>query len=572
MESVNIAERSDNKSTSLSALSALLALASVALAVFHGIKGDMSVALGNGAVSYAIGALAALAGVVLIINSIKNKKYMSAVFGIVQVTGFACFVVLCGGKLDCMATLSVDHLASTMIAVTGLMGAIVMWRTGMGITVLVSVLGVDGLVLSDDLMLMYLFWNILAVSSYALIKRDGKHNEEMAGKMLSYNVCAGLGFVVGIVVSGIVFETVDISAINLIETVYSDLVAVPAIFIVLAGMIRAMQMPFQGWFATEYLTSAGVGSLIQAITMVNSGVLVVIKMAPTMGISNFAGLMAIIVGAVTFFISSLNAVTETNVRKMLTESTAATMGLIIVCAGIGTSESIWAAIMLLVFHTVAKPLILAGTEYPKLRTDMVMAVIVMMIAPFAIVLLRRESMGSIADTGNIILIIMICFSGAMAVFYWTKWLGRLIAEAITDGIEPIKLKEFNPMKANAWLLILLIVGFPVISRYMVVPYMEGLFGGMSAAANLTDSILGSVVIALAVALAAYPIYKGIRPEEQETSAEDDEGQEHDVREMIMQSTITIKIRMICGIVSIGMIVICVGFIIVNLIGLLGGVV
>ena len=568
MESVNYCERENQK---LTPPVALLVLASVALAVFHGIKGDMSVAFGNSAVSYVIAALAVIAGAVMTVIAIKNKKYLSAGLSGVQVAVLVCFVVLFGNELRSVSAITIDYLASTVILITGLMGAIIMWRTGSGLPAMISVLGVDGLVLADNLILMYFFWTIITVSSYVLIMKDTDKAADLAARMMEFNAAAGLSFTVGIIVSGVIFETVEISTLNLIDTVYSDLIAVPAIFIVLAGIIRSMQMPFQRWYDGEHVTSAGTASLIQAVTLVNSGMLVIIKMAPAMGISNFAGLMSISAGAVTFFMASLDAITEGNVRKMLADSTSAIMGLALVCAGIGTSESIWAAIMLIIFHTVAKPLILAGTEYQKLRTDMVMAVIVMMIAPFAIVLLQRESMGSIADTGNILLIVAICFSGAMAVFYWTRWLGTLISTAVTEGIEPINLKEFNPMKANAWLIIILVVGLPLVSIYMVVPYMEGLYGGMSAAANLTDNILGALVISLGVALAAYPIYKGIRPQinNESEDSEDEHGQ--DVVETMRQSGIVVKVRKICTIASAAMMVICVGFVLVNLIGLLGGV-
>ena len=101
--------------------------------------------------------------------------------------------------------------------------------------------------------------------------------------------------------------------------------------------------------------------------------------------------------------------------------------------------------------------------------------------------------------------------------------------------------------------------------------MEGLYGGMSAAANLTDNIIGALVISLGVALAAYPIYKGIRPQINNESEDSEDEHGHDVVENMRQSGIVVKVRKICTIASAAMMVICVGFVLVNLIGLLGGV-
>ena len=566
MESVNSMEM---KKAYAKPLAGLIALASVGFAVFHGIYGNMVITIGGDIGFWTVAGITVAAGVMMLISAFKERGFVSAAAVLLQIAGLVCFDYYVGSGLEGAATLDLDWFAVIICLVTCVMGAIVCWRTGGSIHHIVSILAVCGMALSDDFLWMFMFWTILTYCSYRLVKTDRAGAADCAAKLLAVNSFAGVSFCVGISVSGLVFDTVDITTLNLIDTVYADMIAMSCIFMVLAGMMRSMQIPFQRWFSHEYKVSAGAGSIIQAVTLVNSGAVLVIKMAPAMGVSNFAGLMAIIIGGVTFFISSLNAITEINSRKMLADSTSSIMGLVIMCAGIGNSEAVWAAIILLIFHSVAKPLLLAGTEQGRLRTDLVMGVIVMMAAPFAIVLLQRESLGSIVDTGNIILAMILCFSGAIAILYWTRWLGTMIGEAVSEGIEGINLKEMNPFKANAWLLILLILGLPFLSRYMVVPYMGELFGGMSAAANLTDNIMDSAVIAAAVALAAYPMYKGVQRDE---SRQSDRNKEvGGTREILRKSKSTIRAQIICSIVAIAVIVMCLGFIILNLSELLGGV-
>lgn len=547
----------------------LLALASVGLAVYHGVKGDQIILLQDQRAFYAVAAITLVAGLIMVICALYGRRFIGAAVGVIQFAGLVCFDWYIGRGLESVATLCIDWFAVLIVLLTGLMGGIICWRTGGSITVLLSMLAVDGLAMADDLLWIYMFWTVLTVCSYHVITSDGKSAAECAVRMLTVNSWSGLSLLAGIAVSGIVFETVDITTLNLIDTAYADMIAMAGIFVVFAGIIRAMQMPFQGWFTHEYKMSAGTASIIQSVTLVNSGAILVIKMSVSLGITNFAGLMAIIIGGVTFFSASLDAITELKDRKMLADSTSATMGLIILCVGIGTSESTWAAIILLVFHSVAKPLLLEGTEADHLKTDLVMAVIVMMAAPFAIVLLQRESLGSIADTGNVILVMIMCFSGAIAIFYWTRWLGTLISDAVTKGIEPIRFFEMNPSKANAWLLIIVLLGMPFLSMYIVVPYMEGVFGGMSSAANLTDNILDSVVISLAVALAAYPIYKGVEPRPRRIEAYDQED-ETETHAILRRSRSAVRAQLICNVLSIGIILLCVGFILVNLAELLGG--
>ena len=547
----------------------LIALLSVAFAVFHGIKGNMIVLLSESSAFWTVSVITVAAAVVMGFFAVKDRNIIAILASAIQIAGLLWFDINIGSVLEYAATLDLDWFAVIMILITGLMGGIICWRTGGRVSLLISILAVDGMVLSDDLLWMYMFWTIIIVCAYDIVVHDRNQADECASRLLLINSLAGIGFLAGIIISGLIFETVCLTTLYLIDTIYADMISTACVFIVLAGMARSMQIPFQGWLSHEYKTSAGTASLIQAVTLVNSGAILVIKMSPAMGVSNFAGLMAIVGGGLTFFISSLNAVTEVSSRKMLADSTSSIMGLVIMCAGIGTSESVWAAVILIMFHSIAKPLLLTGTESKKLRTDVVMGVIVMMAAPFAIVLLQRESLASIVDTGNIILVMIMCFSGAIAILYWTRWLGSLIDEAVTQGIEPLVFKEVSPFKANAWLLIISIIGLPFISMYMVVPYMEELFGGMSAAANLSDNILDSVVIALAVALAAYPVYKGTEAK----AGSKDRGMHTDeeTREMLRKSRSTIKAQVICNILSVVIVVICIGFTAVNLAGLLGGV-
>ena len=553
----------------IKAAAGLIALLSIAFAVYHGIKGSTSILIDQHGAFLGVEIITVVAIVTMVIFAVKERNILAAFGGVVQIAGLIWFDVTREDSLVGAATLDLDWFAVIMILITGIMGAIICWRSKVKISMIISILAVDGLALSDDLLWMFMFWSIIAVCSFDIISRDRVQAKDCAYRVLSINSISGISFVAGIIVSGLVFETESISTLFLIDSIYADMISVAGIFVVLAGMSRSMQIPFQGWLAHEYKMSAAAASLIQAVTLVNSGAILIIKMSPAMGVSNFAGLMAIVGGGLTFFISSLNAVTEVSSRKMLADSTSSIMGLVIMCAGIANSEAIWAAIILIMFHSIAKPLLLAGTESERLRTDVVMGVIVMMAAPFAIVLLQRESMASIVDTGNIIMVMIMCFSGAIAILYWTRWLGSLIDEAVTEGIEPLTLKEMNPFRANAWVLIIAILGLPFISMYMVVPYMEELFGGMSAAANLSDNILDSIIIASAVALAAYPVFKGTQPRQSSRPVATSE--EEETREMLRKSKSTVRAQVICNIASAGIIVICIGFTAVNLTGLLGGV-
>lgn len=70
-----------------------------------------------------------------------------------------------------------------------------------------------------------------------------------------------------------------------------------------------------------------------------------------------AGLLLALIGATTFLLASGIAISQSNAKRVLAYSTIANLGLIITCAGVGNPQAVWAAILLIIFHAVAKALL-----------------------------------------------------------------------------------------------------------------------------------------------------------------------------------------------------------------------
>ena len=103
------------------------------------------------------------------------------------------------------------------------------------------------------------------------------------------------------------------------------MVAIPAIFIVLAGLILAMQIPFSGWLIRgEDFTSPAI-AVVSCVTSANAGVFLILKLAPVLGTENFAGIMTMMVGGITFLTASLVAVFRPEAAKTVSCSTVASM-------------------------------------------------------------------------------------------------------------------------------------------------------------------------------------------------------------------------------------------------------
>ena len=104
--------------------------------------------------------------------------------------------------------------------------------------------------------------------------------------------------------------------------------------------------------------------LLHSSTMVKAGVFLILKLAPCLGwgnaeygMVNYAGIMVMAVGGITFLLASFAAISQSNAKRVLAYSTIANLGLIVVCGGIGTAAAVWAGIMLIIFHAVTKSLL-----------------------------------------------------------------------------------------------------------------------------------------------------------------------------------------------------------------------
>jgi hypothetical protein len=81
----------------------------------------------------------------------------------------------------------------------------------------------------------------------------------------------------------------------------------------------------------------------------------IVRFAPVLS-GTTEGLIIALVGGTTFALASFIAISQNNAKKVLTYSTIANLGLIVACAGVGTYNLMWVAILLIIFHAIARSL------------------------------------------------------------------------------------------------------------------------------------------------------------------------------------------------------------------------
>jgi ech hydrogenase subunit A len=271
--------------------------------------------------------------------------------------------------------------------------------------------------------------------------------------------------------------------------------------------------------------------------MVKAGVFMIVKLAPVLGFTNAfsivpgfiigPGFFVTMVGGTTFLFASMAALSQSNAKRVLAYSTVANLGLIVACAGIGTAEAVWAAIMLIIFHAVTKSLLFlcVGTvehnigsrdiedmdglfgRMPRLAVFMIIGIAAMFLAPFGMLISKWAALQSFIDSGDIWVILALVFGSAATLFYWTKWLGK--TTTIVAGRVNIEDKIHKSEWSILGLLALSTVGvtitFPFFSRGVVVPYLVDAFSGLQErtyeALREDNLIIMMIMVVLIVVLA-----------------------------------------------------------------------
>ena len=244
--------------------------------------------------------------------------------------------------------------------------------------------------------------------------------------------------------------------------------------------------------------------------MVKAGVYVIVRFAPVYDAS-MVGYIISLVGGVTFLIASGIAISQSNAKKVLAYSTIANLGLVVACAGIGTYAAVWAAILLIVFHAIAKSLLFlsVGTvehkigsrdiedmtgllgRLPKIAVMMMIGIAGMFLAPFGMLISKWAALLAFLDAQyGFILVLLLAFGSAVTVFFWTKWLGKLVEVAWKP--EPVEAKisihEYSALVPLTVLMVAVCIGFPLLSSYLVVPYVFSIYG-MAATLGQANTII-----------------------------------------------------------------------------------
>ncbi|SDZ01175.1 multisubunit sodium/proton antiporter, MrpA subunit [Jannaschia faecimaris] len=215
--------------------------------------------------------------------------------------------------------------------------------------------GMLGLVLSDNLLGLFVFWEVTTVSSYLLIgfNADEAKSRRNALQALLVTGTGGLAFLAGIVLIGTAAGTFNISEI---EGSLADHPLYLAIFwLVVAGAFtKSAQVPFHFWLPNAMAAPTPVSAYLHSATMVKGGVYLLARMNPSLGGTDVWFWTLVIAGGFTAVFASLLAVRQTDIKQVLAYTTLMALGTLVMFIGVGTPYAIEAAMAFLLVHSFYK--------------------------------------------------------------------------------------------------------------------------------------------------------------------------------------------------------------------------
>jgi len=212
-----------------------------------------------------------------------------------------------------------------------------------------------GLVLADDVYLLFVFWEATSILSYLLIGHSTarKTSRGAALQALLVTTFGGLAMLVGLVILAVTTGTSSLTGI--IAAAPSDGLAIAAVMLVLVGALsKSAIFPFHFWLPAAMAAPTPVSAYLHAAAMVKAGIYLIARMAP--GFSDIPGWKEVLIGlgVFTMIMGGWTALKQHDLKLVLAYGTVSQLGFLTIVMGFGTKEAALAGLALLLAHALYK--------------------------------------------------------------------------------------------------------------------------------------------------------------------------------------------------------------------------
>nr|WP_255549407.1 DUF4040 family protein [Corynebacterium sp. TAE3-ERU12] len=212
------------------------------------------------------------------------------------------------------------------------------------------------LVLADDVVLLFIAWELVSLASFMLIARSGSGGEDGAMRTLLLTFTGGLLLLAGLGLAVWATGTTDLTAM-LSSTVWDDkplFAALVGVLIAFAAFSKAAQFPFHPWLPEAMAAATPVSAFLHAAAVVKAGIYLLLRFSTAFHAVPAWQVTLIVVGMGTAVATAVFAIQQTDIKRLTAYSTVSQLGWIVATIGVGTHFAIMAAVVHTLAHAMFK--------------------------------------------------------------------------------------------------------------------------------------------------------------------------------------------------------------------------
>jgi len=224
-----------------------------------------------------------------------------------------------------------------------------------------------GVVLADDVITLFVYWELTSITSFLLIgfNHKAERSRRAAIQALIVTAGGGLALLAGLLLMAAYTGTFSLSEMaTMAPLIKGSVLYVPILLLVLGGAFtKSAQFPFHFWLPNAMEAPTPVSAYLHSATMVKAGVYLLMRLNPTLGDTVLWSTILPIFGCVTLLVGALLALRQTDLKLMLAYTTVASLGLLVALTGTSDEAIIKGAALYLVAHALFKAALfmVAGT-------------------------------------------------------------------------------------------------------------------------------------------------------------------------------------------------------------------
>src|SRR5690606_26011265 len=215
-----------------------------------------------------------------------------------------------------------------------------------------------GVVLADNILTLFIFWELTSISSFFLIgfNNDDKSSRDSALTALSITGLGGFFLLAGLILAGNIAGTFVISELFMKHEVLTIHPLYPLIIglLFIGAFTKSAQFPFHFWLPGAMKAPTPVSAYLHSATMVKAGIYLLDRFTPILGGTDLWSISLMVVGGFTMIFAAVHALFRIDLKGILAYSTISALGVLTFLLGLGTPAAIIAASVFILVHALYK--------------------------------------------------------------------------------------------------------------------------------------------------------------------------------------------------------------------------